>query len=437
MPVLSLSAAVVAALAGCQAPVDGRDPVPVGADVVDADTDAPDTDPDDTDVTDTVPTDPGPCIAGVAAFIGPSIYPQFADALAASVDGDTIVLCPGTWAGVEDHHYEGKLTIRGSTGNPADVVLLPVGADGVALRLQTSHLGPTPEVTIADLTVRGDMGIYGGFPAWDATRGFFLADNVRLEGPGVASMYVGFFRQATLRRLDVVGVAASLMTLVAIGELGSSLSIEDSTFVGNQVAGGALLSVRRSANLPDHLTVDIRHSLFKDNALGAGKPVGLALPGYDSTVRLSNVTFLNNDGGSTPSTVGESTGAIRISSHYTQDDSNVNIYIEDSVFDGNIGDYASAIDYFRGVGPGRVDVWVSDSSFYRGSWTALFESSPEFPGREGGAGMTFTVPRDVTYHFDNVDLGSGPTANRGTNLWRCPTLEGIITGTYDPFTCPE
>ena len=261
--------------------------------------------PDDTGDTDTPDDtgDPGdPCDGlGVAAFVGTAPFPTIMGALNTASGGQTVEICPGTWTEAIAPAAGTSITLKGHTGDPADVVLSGGGSQRIvgieqgsvsliSLTLQEGSATEDPELG----NVGGAVLVNGGtLTLVDCV----LQDNAANDGGG--AVYVVGSEGASIQVIDTT--FAGNQSLGSGGGLWLSLDeqsvarLEGTTFSANQAAEGAALAVLGAGG-----TVEVEGSTFASNEVGldgVGK-VGAAIWMEGSLasmdLEVSNSTFTDN-----------------------------------------------------------------------------------------------------------------------------------------------
>ena len=426
----------------CPAPDPHTPPADTDAPVVD--TDAPVVD------TDAAPT---PCAAGVAAHIGPAAFADLQAALDATAPGDTVDVCPGAYGALYTITADGDLTLRSFTDDPTDVVFDPQGLHG-SLFVDGSDL----RLTLRALTFRN--GFAGEFlpPTWGRGGAASLSADHRLATTALtvercafhdsvswhmgSALYADGFATVTLSDLTVAGNRSDSGAAITLDRVLNAVTVSRSTFTANEGGATGALGIYRATASPADFEVLLEDSAFTANVgtSGArGSAVHLSSDGPGTThLRVRASSFTHNVEIPDVSRNVSLSGALYLGN--TSGRGTLEADIEDSSFDGNVGDGASHLRFdhandtttgqlriARSTFTGGASTGVYDAEDYFGEFGAAIHASyPLIPGRPPRSDVTLT---DVTF---------GPSPYPA--FPRCTaTYTGSLSGVvrpYDAVWCP-
>jgi hypothetical protein len=121
------------------------------------------------------------------------------------------------------------------------------------------------------------------------------------------------------------------------------------------------------------------------------------------------------------------------------DGAQVDLDVSDSLFDANFGYDAAHVELERDpleeAGVSYLDATFTRTTFWRGGWAAGWIPDFDSPGEDGvivGSAIGLNSHnRSLDLHFEDVDFGTGPTANYARTIDLCPERrEGMYTGSY-------
>jgi len=401
------------------------DPPPVDDTDVADDTD--ETDPPDTDI----PADP-PCAPGVVAQNGAIAWTDLQQALDAVLPGDTLDLCPATHTLPLRWFGPGPLTLRSWTGDPDDVIFDGLGVH-TPLTIRTDDL----DLVVDSLTFRNGKDHAGGGLAIHAdtrftdsrvvVRSCHFEDNDAF-GYGSA-LYIDAVAEVSLHDIVVTGNTGPGGPPVVLDRVFRLADVQRSSFTDNEAAGSAALGIYHATLSTETFTVDILDSTFADNvatdgAYGTAVIIGHEAPAHID-LRVLRSSFLRNiDNGDDGSQ--EYGGALLLANRLAA--GTTTTLIEGCTFDGNVGGQAVHFGVLWRADDGPADITIRDTAFYRGDFVDRYGFDPTALAFSRRPSLT----QPFLIHFDNVDFGSGTTANLIPTFSGCPDhYEGLFTGTLD------
>ncbi len=300
---------------------------------------------------------------GAAHAVTLSVPTQFTSvqaAIDAAVDGDEILVAPGTYA--ETLRVDGKrLTIRG-TGASADDVRL--GGPGGPTILKV--FGSTG-LRLENLALRGSVG-----------------GPESICGSGGLTIFAGaLLSDSSIVEIDRCVIADNTGEVGgAIFLAGGTLTIRNTTIEGNGVnapPGGtrSVGAVLRTCDRSVPPTIIIEDSILRDNGdVSGGLPV---LSPFNATMTVRRTRFENNRGaciapiGFTALTIEDSifAGNVGTSAPVTvvASDPGAQVAVTRSVFQGNAGDIAAGV--YMALPLGQSTLRVIDSDFINSQGTAI------------------------------------------------------------------
>lgn len=173
--------------------------------------------------------------------------------------------------------------------------------------------------------------------------------------------------------------------------------------------------------------------LLRNNQFnGADAFFNISRPGTN-TLLIEDTTFTNHieepgDNGGPALTV------------YAHNEATIDLDVVDSVFDSNFGTEASHVHLktwpFETLDSRPdVDATFTRTKFWRGGWgvgpVPHWEWSRDSRARQGAALNIDGRDRFLNLTWDEVDFGTGPTANYGRTINSCAEpLEGLVSATY-------
>jgi hypothetical protein len=393
----------------------------------------------------------------VAAEIGRVTFESVQTALDASMPGDTVLVCPGVHPGGLYYSHLGPLTIVGDPANPNRVVLdgagtsrVLFGAYGSSLSLDglTFRGGATSPIWIDPVT-GFNFGAHGGALNGSLERiiinnSLFYDNTAKPAGTGGIGGAVNI-ESASIRisNTEFRGNEADSGGCVNISVIGGSATFENVSFLGcSSVDGGGAIKIF-IAVYPDQPLPTIPIGLhfervsFRDNAGGNdGVAVGIYKrnPTFGAPISLdasfTDVEFIDNraDMGWFDDYHAYGEGTVHIDSEGGGDV----VRFERALFSGNqaqslCGIYAWARRTRDPVYPApRLE--VRDSTFL-----------PCVPSPYDEGTHLFVMDHWSAI-YENVDVGSGPTANPGGDFGRClEETDGVVSGEVHPLLddwCP-
>jgi hypothetical protein len=437
MPVLSRIALFLLPLVACAPPAVG-DPDGEETDIeTDGETDlAVETDED----SDEPVVQPPLCETGIAAKMSGVDYATIDAAIQASVPGDVVEICPGTWTETLIVPHAGPLTVKSVSGSPDDTIL--DGQDRIRL---LSMRGADPHLNVYDLTFT--RGFYDGLTpdgSWDAidvrgpvgARGSVAIENCRFtDNGGGNAVYLASLDHVVIARSTFAGnssISEEYSTLDLNG-VKESLVVEDCEFVDNVGASeGAAISLKPSgfpAGNPDFI---FRRNRFVGNDIdyGHGSALSARMSYYGNPRRLiiEDCTFEDNghDRAAVDWSELEGGGAVWIDAGLSP----LEVEITRTSFINNVGYLVSALGFSSVNGDERSHAVLRDVQIHGSAMPAyVWPPGEEEPGYAISAGGSL-----FRVEFDNVDLGSGPTANQVLEFGGCRTdYDGVLDGVVLDF----
>ncbi len=239
-------------------------------------------------------------LPATAAIINvPSIpYPDIQSGIDASVDGDTILLAPGTYTGPGNKEIivDNREIVIMSEGDPEDCVIDCEG-DGRAFLLQNGY---GKDIIFQGISIRNGYRWYGSYDSGGAVRfwpshpndyetGFFIRcvfHNNSSQDPGGAlymsnsSLYVS---QCTF----INNFSNAFAGAIKSGAGYSTTVIEDTVFSGNNAGSSAVFS----GDLTDY--IEFTRCSFYDN--GYGQTSALRFNEANTLVKITDCEFYGNN----------------------------------------------------------------------------------------------------------------------------------------------
>jgi hypothetical protein len=410
MPVLTLATLFAAGMSGCTAP-PAADAPPAATPRAGA---------------------PAGCDPNVVALVEGAQFYSLQDAWDASGDNATIAVCPGEWHERVQTRFEqvvGRRVVSAS-GNSSDTILI---ADETQSSIALFD-SPFIQVSFQDLTFLGgtpsiDLAIY----PWTQIPSTYLRVN-----DCVFESYYTDASSAINADLESINIENSNFTFHSGGiDIGftTDLNIINNEFYGNF----------KLASPFDYFQLsDSSRAVFSDNFVD-GPSIDFSFRDATHSLIVENNTFTRHM--ADPFSVDPNgAAALRV---YVSAGAQVDLDIVDTTFDSNFGYDASHVqldrDPFEDRSLSHIDATFTRTNFWRGGWGAGdIPDDTRTPGEAHVVGAAIgigTSSRSYDLTFEDVDFGTGPTANYGRTLDVCAEhKEGLFSGTHSyPTprpTCP-
>jgi len=393
-----------------------------------------------------------PCPPGTMVFIGTVGFPDLQSAIDASVDGDTLQVCPGHWVQrrMAVHARGTGFRLVGMTSDPEDTVIDGDRVDrilGVGYLVGDIHIERIAFINGALPAVRYPLPIddpsvlvlsIAGLPSPNPTSEVVI-ENCRFEdnhGPegrvggsdgavGIVGVRAGEIRDSHfVRNHSGSGIAASRRAVVT-----------DSTFLAG-ARSGAAIGVGNHWETVDHaLELEVSRVRVVDAQAYGEQPSAIHIMANHRgpvSVLVEDTEVLRNEAIDLWPHVGEA-GAVLIEARQRPLTA---VEIRRSTFDGNVGDAYAHLG-LRNEDPEHVlEVTLSDVTLWRGRATGLRGGYMGEETIEGGAAILMQrgirgTYGDIRLHLRDVDVGEGPTENHGGLLAGCPrTLTGVVDADF-------
>jgi len=223
------------------------------------------------------------CGSAMASIINvPGDQPTIQDGINAAVNGDTVLVAPGTYN--ENINFNGKAIVVTSSGGPK-VTIIDGGSLGAVVTFST---GETNGSVLSGFTLQhGDnSGVYMNF-ASPVVKNNIIANNTAEFGAG---MYIGGASTAQVLRNTFIGnVASAGGGAIGLFDAGS-VRIENNRITKNNGSGqgGAIWMV----NEADEIIVQ---NLMYDDVASSGTEVYSGVPQSTTGVRLINNTIVSRN----------------------------------------------------------------------------------------------------------------------------------------------
>ncbi|MBY0312938.1 MAG: right-handed parallel beta-helix repeat-containing protein [Phycisphaerales bacterium] len=358
--------------------------------------------------------------AMAADLLVPTTFTSIQAAINASADQDVIVLAPGQYA--EQLELVGRsLTIRSSTGNPADVTIGILGGGTIA------KITDSPSVKFQGVTLRGGRGerglVCGSTGSITIFAGAILGTSSGIEldqcvvRDNTADLGGAFFLSAgslVIRRSTIAdnGNTASPGSTASVGAVlrtcdrsaPATILIEDSLVTGNGDLSDGLDCIS-----PFNGVLTVRRTRFADNFGAVIQPLGLT----DVTVEDSE--FIGNGGVRSPITIALASGDVKLNVTGTR-------------FEGNEGDSAGDI-FVATPAFSNSEIKVTNCKFINSQ-----NSSIIYTPDQGGSGVF-----DRNEFRGSASIGIGVFASGGTTVISNSLFVGNVEGVFvanasDPAT---
>ncbi len=346
-----------------------------------------------------------------ADLLVPSAFTSIQAAIDASTDQDVIVLAPGQYA--EQLELVGRsLTIRSSTGNPADVTIGIQGGGTIA------KITDSPNVKFQGVTLRGGRGerglICGSNGSITIFAGAILGTSSGIEldqcvvRDNTADLGGAFFLSGgslTIRRSTIAdngnvpspGRTASVGAVLRTCDRSApaTILIEDSVLTGNGDLSEGLDCIS-----PSNGVLTVRRTRFEDNFGAVIQPLGLT----DVTVEDSE--FIGNGGVRSPITIALASGDVRLTVTGTR-------------FESNEGDSAGDI-FVATPAFSNSEIKVTNCTFINSR-----NSSIIYTQDQGGSGVF-----DRNEFRGSASIGIGVFASGGTTVISNSLFVGNVEGVF-------
>jgi hypothetical protein len=360
------------------------------------------------------------CTQGHVAWVQgtPGGYPTVEDAVLSTGPGGTVLICPGVHPVSMYLGNEANLTLRGVTGNPADVVLDGQGSGAV---IYGFGFDPIARLALRDLTVRGGRDLANDFGGVNVagnvfnrsnliTDTRFYADNCIFEENGAStggavfldSIQGGWVRNCVFRNNSLPGSYQGSAMTVKMSLDSDTFVISDSTFTQNNSFSPLMLQTNHGTFLPYDARVRLERLQFLNDAGGLLVDPG-AVDGYFD-VQIVDSVFAGN--------AGPDVGAISI-------DGSANtitrVNISGTQITDNTGDYiASAILAYSSSTPDpSIFVQIRDSTIARNVVLSEVGAAPPYQG------AAIYMSQSTGLRLRNVDFGTGADANVPADMKNC------------------
>jgi hypothetical protein len=447
VPVLRRIALFLLPLVACAPPAVG-DPDTKETDAeTDGETDlAVETDIGETDIGETdedsdepvVP--PPPCDAGIAAKMSGVEYATIDAAIQASVPGDVVEICPGTWSETLIVPHDGPLTVRSLSGSPDDTIL-----DGQGVRRLLGMRGLEPHLVVEGLTFT--RGYYDGDPsltAWSAIQvrgpiepaGSAAINNCKfIDNMYGNTVFLSIIENANVTDSEFMGNYSvnSVDNPLYMRTIEEGALVQDCEFINN-VAGydGGAVGLQPAGNPSGNPDFIFRRNRFIGNDIdyGHGSALMARMSFYGNPRRLiiEDCTFEDNghDRAAVDWSELEGGGAVWIDAGLSP----LEVEITRTSFINNVGYLVSALGFSSWNGDERSHAVLRDVQIHGSAMPPyVWPPGEEEPGYAVSAGGSL-----FRVEFDNVDLGSGPTANQVLEFGGCTTdYDGVLDGVVLDF----
>lgn len=343
---------------------------------------------------------PPACPPGAAAHIQGVPYTTIPDALAAVGAGETIWICAGRHTpGVTVANLPADVTIRGETGDPADVVI-----DGQGRGLFWLSAPAGSRTTVADFSLE-DAGCLAcaneyALDVW-ALRADVVLRNLVVKATSSNSTVVGATGSrvyvADLEMSDIETAHGSALGLSAYTFAAGDVIVERSTFRRLSTWDTPVQIIAGGPTTAPHITLS--DVVFEDNhSMNGDSSLRVFSAGPSPVVLVEDAAFRRNRTESQHAFgyVGEEHGPARLG-------------FRDVVFEDNTGPEAPAVGLYAPYEPELQRLALNRVQFYRN-----FSDVP-------GWGLLDEVSWRVSY--TDVDFGVGADDN-GKDLTRCATNLG-------------
>ena len=370
------------------------------------------------------PPPPAACLPGVGAVIGATPYLSYADALADSVPGDTIGVCPGVHRGFHVAPHEGPLHVVGLGAAPADTVF-----DGEGVQPSMLFYRGNPKVTLENFTfynyamdpVYGDGAVQISGDTNTPEDGYLIArDLVFRHGrderaSGISATWVNLLvedcvfedntavglevstkfqhdSRVVVRRTRFSGGAPLHFSHVPTSRrLVASLMLDDVEAEGCEWGSVSAYGVSVSSHAD--MRLGVRDAYFHDNTC-YGFDVSVVNQRADTDVLLDRVTFEDN------------------------------VTVEGS---------PAAFVFEPLIGPGVNRIWFRDTAFRRNITGSSLIGTPAWPSN---VPAVVAMLYDAEATFIRTDFGLGADENLPADLDHCEHAGFVRYAPYVPGQCP-
>lgn len=368
---------------------------------------------------------PPSCATGMMIDNAGTGYPDLQTALDASVEGDTLTVCPGRWLQTSKavHRSGHEIHITGSTDVAEDTI---IEGDGTNRIFESAH--QIGDIYIENIEIQ------------DVNSGFFVDGNqTSLAFVRNVNIKYAFSRSFDptitlwgMKFIEVEGLTVLDSSIPGEFHATDAFTMANSTFSNNLFF--LYVTSGRNGSHP-HITIsDCTFEHTATNALRAGNDF---TGGAD--VHIERVVFRDNGGhlddDLAPWNEPAATGGLIITGSRIYSGEAYNVTISDSAFEDNIGD-AGAHLFLNELHPDdTLTVNISNTSFLRGRPSAhqgpseTWQRDPQRWGRVLEYGVIARDDYTLDLRLDNVDLGTGPDRPLGPAFPFCDQdYEGVISG---------
>lgn len=354
---------------------------------------------------------PASCRPGEVARLGRRGFVHVQDALDSAPLGGTLTLCAGVHPVLTTLTYSGigPLRVVGETGSAADVVL-DGNLSGLILRLADG----SAKIRIEDVTfTRGGGAGVATAAAIDGVPGSgrvdliscVFVDNVA-EHSGVVNLQAITNRIVDSEFVDNLGnTGASSLVVSTSGATDQFILIDRSTFRGNFGASGTAFVF--SGSMGTKSVVRVINSTFEDNINTGGLGVlEVQATAYPNFLVVESSEFIRNRSiSNVPSLFAFSR------------DGQMTVGVRDTMFQENYATNDAAM---------VLDGWPCLTPFCVNGNQAIIEDS-SFVMNSPRRGSSFRGADHWLTEWRNVDFGTGPTNNIGTDIYNCQLDLGANT----------
>jgi hypothetical protein len=374
---------------------------------------------------------PAGCDPNVVALAEGVQFYSLQDAWEASGDNATIEVCPGEWHERVQTRLEqvvGRRVVSASEDSSDTILVADESQSSFAL-FDALFI----QVSFQNLTFLGgnpsiDLAIY---PWTQIPRTYLQIENCEFKS---------YYNSLSAINADLESILIENSTFnfhsggVQIGYT-NELKINNNAFYGNFELVNSFEYYQLS---------DSSRALFADNFVD-GASVDFSFRNATHSLIVENNTFTSHV--ADPFSVDPNGGAaLRVNVY---EGAQVDLDVADTTFDSNFGYDASHVLLDRHPGEERtlshIDATFTRTNFWRGGWGAGdIPDDTRTPGEAHAVGAAIgigTSARSYDLTFEDVDFGTGPTANYGRTLDVCAERkDGLFSGTHSyPTprpTCP-